>query len=197
LNVISKAQKTSQLRWLMRLILAIIAVWSVSLFFKVDKAPVPSTVVASTERSSDYTMADFTITTMDELGKLSRILSGAHMAHYPDDDSVEATAQISHFIDEKGEPWLVLSDKAVTHKGSDQVQLTGNVMITRPNNKDIELYTERLHIDLLTKTADTDQPVRMVSPSGVTYGTGLDADFNKSIVKLHAKVRGNYEPETY
>ncbi len=197
MNATSKSSKTSPLRWLMRLILAIIAVSTVSLFFKAEKAVKPSAVIPSVDRSSDYTMSYFTITIMDEAGKPHRIMSGNHMAHYPDDDSIEATAQISHFMDENEEPWLVLSDKALTHADSDQIQLTGNVMITRPNNKEIELYTDSLHIDLLAETADTDQPVKMVSPTGVTYGTGLDADFRKSIVKLHTKVRGSYEAETY
>lgn len=180
----------------MRGLLAIIALFSMSLFFKAndDAEKLSQTSLSEAGRMSDYVMSDFTVTTMDETGKPSRILSGRHMAHYPDDDSIEVTSQISHIVDEEGETWLVLSKKGITHQGSDQVQLTGNVMITRPGNKEIELYTESLHIDLATNTADTDQPVRMVSPTGETHGTGLDADLNKSIVKLHSKVRGNYEP---
>ena len=179
---------------MMRLILLIIAVVSVKLFFKSDKVVVePIKIGEVKERHSDYSMADFTIIKMNALGKPHRILSGSEMSHYPDDDSIEVINQISHFIDEEDDTWLILSDKGRTLQGSDQVQLTGNVIITRPENKEIELYTERLHIDMKTEIADTDLPVRMVSPSGVSYGTGLDADFKTSIVKLHSKVRGIYE----
>lgn len=180
----------------MRLILACIAVFSVSLFFKASDEAIITipTSLSQSGRMSDYVMSDFTVTTMDETGTPHRILSGSHMAHYPDDDSIEVTSQISHFVDEEGQTWLVLSDKGTTYEDSDEVQLAGNVMITRPGNKEIELYTDSLHIDLATGTADTDQAVKMVSPTGITFGTGLDADLNKSIVKLHSKVRGNYEP---
>ncbi len=144
-------------------------------------------------RTSDYGMTDFTMTIMNKLGQPARVISGHEMSHYPEDDSTEVFIQTTQFIDQQKDTWLVISDKGTTQGKGEDIFLTGNVIITRENNNEIELKTDTLHIDTEHSTAYTDSAVELKSPNGITHSVGLHAALEDETINLHSKVRGHYD----
>jgi len=144
-------------------------------------------------RTSDYGMTDFTMTVMNKLGQPARVISGHEMSHYPEDDTTEVLIQTTQFIDQQKDTWLVISDKGTTQGNGEDIFLTGNVIITRELNNEIELETDTLHIDTEHNTAYTDSPVTLKSPNGITHSVGLHAALEDKTINLHSKVRGHYD----
>lgn len=144
-------------------------------------------------RTSDYGMTDFTMTIMNEFGQPARVISGREMSHYPEDDSTEVFEQTTQFIDQQKDTWLVISDKGTAQGKGEDIFLTGNVIITREQNNEIELRTDTLHIDTEHSTAYTDSAVELKSPNGITHSVGLHAALEDKTINLHSKVRGHYD----
>jgi len=147
-------------------------------------------------RSSDYAMTDFTLTVMDEVGLPSRIIKGKEMAHYPEDDSTEIIYPIARFLEPEKDTWVVTANKGSTQGKGENILLSGNVVITRENNQEIELLTEELNLDTVYNTAYTDLPVSIKSAHGETDSVGLHAAMEDKAINLHSQVRGQYDAPT-
>ena len=142
-------------------------------------------------RTSDYSITDFTLTVMDDLGSPSRVITGKKMAHYPDDDSTEIYFPVARVIDREKDNWIMSSNQGITYGKGDIITLVGNVTITRQDNE-IELHTEKLILDTLHNTAYTDQFVSITSPYGNTESVGLHASLDDKMINLHSRVKGHY-----
>ena len=142
--------------------------------------------------SSDYAVTNFVMSVMDENGKLSRVVSGQEMAHYPHDDSTEIIFPVATLIEHEKDTWIISSNEGHTQGKGDDILLTGNVIITREINNEIELRTEKLNIDTVNSTAYTDLAVTLKAPQGTTDGVGMHASFNDKTINLHSKVKGHY-----
>ena len=171
------------------LVLAITTIWLLS----GDDDNDESSRQIETNRTSDLAMTDFTLTLMDEFGKPARIISGKELAHYPEDDTTEIISPIARFTEDEENIWIITSDKASTQGEAEDILLTDNVIITRENNKEIELFTEALHINTKHNTAYTDLAVTIKSPYGETNSVGLHADLADETINLHSKVKGHYD----
>ena len=143
-------------------------------------------------RTSDYSMTEFTLTVMDVSGIPSRVITGDKMSHYPDDDSTEMLFPIARVIDQQQNNWIMSSNKGQTQGKGEEILLTGNVIITRQNNNEIELRTEKLILDTLHNTAYTDLAISMKSPYGDTNSVGLHAALEDKMINLHSRVKGHY-----
>ena len=143
-------------------------------------------------RTSDYSMTNFTLTVMDDSGSPSRVITGEKMSHYPDDDSTEILFPVAQIIDQEKDNWIMSSNKGITQGKGEEITLTGNVIITRPDNNEIELRTEQLILDTLHNTAYTDLAVSMRSPYGNTDSIGLHAALEDKMINLHSRVKGFY-----
>jgi lipopolysaccharide export system protein LptC len=143
-------------------------------------------------RTSDYSMTKFTLTVMDDSGSPSRIITGDKMSHYPDDDSTEILFPVAHVIDQEKDNWIMSSNKGLTQGKGEEITLTGNVIITRQDNNEIELRTEQLILDTLHNTAYTDLAVSIKSPYGNTESVGLHASLEDKMINLHSRVKGFY-----
>lgn len=143
-------------------------------------------------RTSDYSMTNFTLTVMDDSGTPSRVITGDKMSHYPDDDSTEILFPVAHVIDQEKDNWIMSSNKGLTQGKGEEIKLTGNVIITRQDNNEIELRTEKLILDTLHNTAYTDLAVSMKSPYGNTSSVGLHAALEDKMINLHSRVKGIY-----
>lgn len=143
-------------------------------------------------RTSDYSMTGFTLTIMDNSGTPSRVIGGDKLAHYPDDDSTEILFPIAHVIDQEKDNWILSSNKGQTQGKDEEIVLTGNVIITRQDNNEIELRTEKLILDTLHNTAYTDLAVSIKSPYGNTDSVGLHAALEDKMINLHSRVKGHY-----
>lgn len=147
-------------------------------------------------RTIDYAMNDFKMTIMNENGYPARIIEGKQLAHYPDDDSTEIDDAVAYFMEPEKDTWLITSNKAFTQGKGEEIDLSGNVVITRQSNNEIELRTEQLTLDTVNDTAYTDQAVTIHSPYGNTDSVGLHAALQNETINLHSKVRGQYDAPT-
>ncbi|RKZ87664.1 MAG: LPS export ABC transporter periplasmic protein LptC [Gammaproteobacteria bacterium] len=188
LNAISNIP---QLAKILLLILAIITIWLMS-----SDDTEKNTGQLEISRTSDFSMTDFTMTLMDDLGKPTRIISGKEIAHYPEDDTTEITSPIAKFTDKETEVWVISSNKGTTQGEGEDLFLTGNVIINREDRDDIELLTEALHINTKQNTAYTDLAVTIKSPYGETNSVGLHADLADETINLHSRVKGQYDAPT-
>ena len=168
-------------------ILAIISIWLLS---GEDNKNNPSQ--DEQVRTSDYSMTEFTLTIMDDSGTPSRVITGDKMSHYPDDDSTEILFPVAHVIDQQKDTWIMSSNKGRTQGEGEEIVLTGNVIITRQDNNEIELRTEKLILDTLHNTAYTDLAVNIKSPYGNTNSVGLHAALEDKMINLHSRVKGFY-----
>ena len=144
-------------------------------------------------RASDYAMTDFTLTIMNQSGQPARVITGDEMAHYPTDDSTEVINPVAYFIGQEKDTWIISSNKGETIGKGDDIFLTGNVIISRENNNEIELRSEELHLDTVNSTAYTDVAVAISSPYGQTNSVGLHATLDDKTINLHSKVKGQYD----
>ena len=144
-------------------------------------------------RASDYAMTDFTLTIMNQDGQPARVIVGDELAHYPSDDSTEVINPVAYFIGQEKDTWIITSNKGETIGKGDDIFLTGNVIITRENNNEIELRSEELHLDTINSTAYTDVAVSISSPYGETNSVGLHATLDDKTINLHSKVKGQYD----
>jgi len=170
-------------------ILAIVTIWLLSGENNSDNNRHASEI----NRASDYAMTDFTMTVMDNSGNPSRVITGSEMAHYPEDDSTEIISPLAHFIEPGKDTWIISSNKGESQGKGENILLTGNVIITRKDNAEIELYTEKLNIDTVNNTAYTDSAATIKSPQGETNTVGLHAALEDKTINLHSKVRGHYD----
>lgn len=169
-------------------ILAIISIWLLS----GEKDNKDAITENEQVRTSDYSMTGFTLTIMDNSGTPSRVIGGDKLAHYPDDDSTEILFPIAHVIDQEKDNWILSSNKGQTQGKDEEIVLTGNVIITRQDNNEIELRTEKLILDTLHNTAYTDLAVSIKSPYGNTDSVGLHAALEDKMINLHSRVKGHY-----
>lgn len=169
-------------------ILAIISIWLLSGEYNKKN----SSAEDQQTRSSDYAMTDFTITMMDDEGNPSRVITGTKMAYYSDNDSTEILLPVASILDQQKNNWLMSSNKGQTQGKGEKILLTGNVIVTRHDNNEIELHTEQLTLDTLHNTAYTDLAVSMKSPYGKTDSIGLHAALEDKMINLHSRVKGHY-----
>jgi lipopolysaccharide export system protein LptC len=190
LNVISNLATPIKV---LLLIIIFAVVW---LFTNKQEQSVDTDNVSTIDRSIDYAMTNFKMTVMDESGRPARVIEGAELSHYPDDDSTHINDAVAYFLAPDKDTWLVKSNHAFTQGKGENIDLNGNVVITRQSNNEIELLSEQLTLDTVNNTAYTDQPVTIRSPYGDTESVGLHAVLQDETINLHSRVRGQYDAPT-
>ncbi len=181
----------SKIPFIAKILLPILAITSIWLLSGEEEKK-QTTIENEYTRTSDYSMTDFILTMMDDSGTPSRVIEGDKLSHYPDDDSTEILFAIARVIDQRKDTWIMSANKGKTQGKGEQIILTGNVIITRQDNNEIELRTEKLTIDTLQNTAYTDLAVSIISPYGNTNAVGLHAALADKMINLHSRVRGHY-----
>ncbi len=76
------------------------------------------------------------------------------------------------FFDKNGKRTFVRSDYAVTFKGTDVIDLRGNVRISNEAGQVME--TEQLYFDQKNQWFYTEKKFKFTDPKGVSYGEGID-----------------------
>lgn len=188
MNVTSKFPQT------FRLLLLALAIFTLWLLLEDEPLEIPS---SNGSRTSDYSMTDFTITSMTDLGLPSELLSGKKMSHYPDDGSTEIDFPIALFFHPEKNTWVVTSDHGITYNDGEDILLTGNVVITQQENTDLEFRSEKLNLNTRKETANTNQAVIIKTATSITHAVGMDATLAEGLVNLHTNVRGRYDPNKH
>lgn len=139
----------------------------------------------------DFIVERFAIRRFDPQGALQHTLHADHMRHYPDDDST--AIQSPRLTYHRQPPTFVSAHEALIGGKGEQVQLSGDVQVTRAawNGKpDTVLTTERLDAFPDEESARTDAPVTIVQGRSKIAGTGLTTNAITGIHSLGGPVRG-------
>ena len=118
------------------------------------------------------------------------------MEHYPDDDTTHLTEPrlTSPYRDKP--PVHISADRGeVSHNGG-EVILRDDVLIVRDasvKQGEMKITTSYLHVVPDDEMADTDRPVAIMEPRGVTTAVGLKLDSKARVLKLVSRVRSQYE----
>jgi len=155
----------------------------------------PGSNMDDPERRPDYTVDDFNVTTMDELGAPHRHLTATELRHYPDDDTKELeTPRLTLYV-ETGPPWLVRSETAWISSDDNLIRMHGEVYIDRAagvETRPVHMKTREVVVKRDENYAQTDQPVRITSESDwVTAENGAQVWLEEKLrIRLLGRVRG-------
>ncbi|OEY65201.1 LPS export ABC transporter periplasmic protein LptC [Marinobacter sp. X15-166B] len=110
--------------------------------------------------------------------------------------AVMSTPQATMFEEKSGKPWHLTADNGTFLEATNVIELTGNVVVTRPlqDERTATLTTDSLTIDNRTRTVSTDAPVLMTDQRNVTRAVGMKAQIDERILELKSRVEGHYEP---
>lgn len=92
--------------------------------------------------------------------------------------------------DNNSKKTFVLSDYAVTYKGTDIIDLQGNVKISNETGQLLE--TEQLYFDQKNEWFYTEKKFKFTDPKGVSYGEGVDFSKDFKIVNSQ-KIKGEID----
>ncbi|MBB3169152.1 LPS export ABC transporter periplasmic protein LptC [Simiduia aestuariiviva] len=157
----------------------------------------------ATQKAPAFFMTDFVSSQYDENGRLSQQLRGLRADHFQPKGKASAkdytlVQQLKADIYNPDQaPWHIVADKGrATHRG-DRIELTGNVHLFQkdPVKGVTELFTNKLIYFTKRQVAQTNAPVKIVTPQGVTTAKGLKANIKTEQFTLTKKVKGIYEPD--
>lgn len=92
--------------------------------------------------------------------------------------------------DNKDKKTFVKSDYAISFKGTDIIDLQGNVTITTETAQRLE--TEQLYFDQKNEWFFTEKKFKFTDPKGVSYGEGIDFSKDFKIVNSQ-KIKGEID----
>lgn len=126
-------------------------------------------------------------------GKIKAILKGEKMLDYATVEypftefpkGVDVT-----LYDSNGKRTFVISDHAIQFKGTEIIDLSGNVKIRTEDNQLLE--TEQLYYDQKNAWFFTEKKYKFTAPKGVSYGEGVDFDKDFKIMNTQ-KFSGQIE----
>ena len=160
------------------------------------QSPVPG-ADSNLRHDPDYTMDNFTATTLDAQGKIRFVMSAKKMRHYPDDDTTHLEdPRIESFTPEHPPIRMSAQNGEISRKG-DEVFLRNDVIIVRPAyNKQSELTFKTNYLRVIPNKdmADTNQAVTLVDAQTSLNAVGMELDNNTRIIKFLSRVKTVYEP---
>lgn len=145
---------------------------------------------------TDYTLEDFTLTLLDEGGRLNASVTGRSMAHDPRAKRSRIEAPRATVSGPGGSRWEGDARQGWISDDGGELHLSGRVrLIRRPGESvpPLELATEVLTLYPERDTAMTPAFVTIVQPGAKLEGTGMQVDLASGSYQLHAHVRGRYD----
>ena len=150
----------------------------------------------SARHDPDYMVDNFLARRMGQDGLPLHTLAAADMVHYPDDDSTHLTRPHFVALDEHRVPIHIVAQQGLVSSNGTDVYFSRGVEVKRETEggKDwLTIHTESLHIVPDKEYAHTDQAVTIRTPSAVINAVGMDLNNRTRVLKLHTRVRGQYE----
>ncbi len=147
--------------------------------------------------SSDYTLVNFDLTSLDEAGKESFSVRAPRLERDPRGKSLTIQLPEFSFPDKDGGRWQATSHSAwVAPKGVevrliDQVEMIGP---PTPTGDRTRFQTAHLQVFPKANQARSDDPVTISRADSILKGTGLRANMQTHHIQLLADVKGHYVP---
>lgn len=145
---------------------------------------------------SDYTLADFTLASFDETGKLALTVVAPRLAKHPQLDSLEIDQPRMKLRDANGEDWDARARAGWVRGDGKEVRLQGAVEVAHPptaRRGPVSVKAERLTAFVDTSMLESDTAVTIVQPGSILRGTGLEADLKQKRFTLLNQVTARYE----
>lgn len=95
------------------------------------------------------------------------------------------------------ETWHLTSERGQVRANGDDVQLSGNVVVTGPapgTGSPLMLSTETMRINTPTEFIETDAPVRVRWSGHELLSRGMKADLKAGTLRLESDVHGEFSP---
>nr|VFK50536.1 MAG: LPS export ABC transporter protein LptC [Candidatus Kentron sp. TC]VFK63919.1 MAG: LPS export ABC transporter protein LptC [Candidatus Kentron sp. TC] len=202
-------------RWLLPFALLILLLGSSWLIEKLVPDTARREGDASREKS-DYSIDNFTTTSVNEMGRAEYRLKAKHMVHYPVSDTRELDEPYLIFFDaeqrdrsqkipiDRGDipptypAWHVESERGrILGKGRDEVVfLLGKVRMWKNNEAgemEIEVHTRDLRVLPDTNYGDTGEAVLIRTAASETRSIGMRARIKPNYIELLSRVETIYE----
>lgn len=190
-------------RWLERLSLylpvGVMALLAAASYWLVRVTPLPSPQAPprAPSHAPDYVMTQLTVRTYGADGLLHSELAGASARHHPDTDAVAIDAVRLQSRDAQGRSSLATARQGQTDSAGEQVQLQGDVRITRSAWTDAQGRVEpaltftgsSLWADLRADTAHSDQPVLLWRAGDRFSAQSMRLDNRSRVIELSGQVR--------
>jgi lipopolysaccharide export system protein LptC len=158
------------------------------------QAPAPARD-GSARHDPDYTVENFVAVRMGPDGLRLHQLEADRMMHYPDDDTTHLDApRLYKYENEKVALSITAKEARVSSKG-ETVDFHNDVRAVRaatPEQSEMVLTTDHLHVVPDDDYARTESPVRIVDANTQVTAVGLELNNKAKVVKLLSNVRGSY-----
>ncbi len=176
-------------------VLFILAVASWFLVDVYEKKPSKTSVIAA--HSPDYFSSGYQKHEMGVNGRVINELIADKLIHYSDDGTTHLENPVMSLYYEDQPPWVISSETAVLQADKDNLNLDGQVHISKDNLNNLspfEINTTYLKVKLSTSFAETDQWAEIIDGSKRTQGVGMNFTFVEPIfVEFLSRVKGRYE----
>jgi lipopolysaccharide export system protein LptC len=148
-------------------------------------------------RLPDYTVEQFTATTMGLDGMPARSLTARELRHYPDDDSSELDLPVLTLNRPDGPPWAIRSETGWISGDRERLLLHGQVLADREGRgeaRPIHLKTSELTVRPRESYAETAMPVAITSEEDWLTSTGMQVWFAETVMRAHflGRARGRF-----
>ena len=157
---------------------------------------------------SDYTLGNFTLDALDELGHHSFTMVAPRLVRKEDDASIYVTTPDYEIVDNSGNLWKGKSESAWVNKDGSIMKLEGDVDLHRIESDKatpIQMLTRDLTILTDPKTKDPKQvrerrletaaPTTVIDPDTVAHGVGMKADMTLKSIEFLADFHSTTQPK--
>jgi lipopolysaccharide export system protein LptC len=180
------------IRWVGILFILFVGL-SVWMLFKnqiTSPQPAPAAVLEGYMVEAHYTQ-------YDNQGQIHMVMHTPKMTHYEQESTSYFEKPEILTYTQKRIPWTINAEKGVAIHDSEQVNLTGNVVIhqaPQPGYPETTITTTEMTIFPHRSYAETHQPVLIIRPDSRIEAVGMQADFKTGLFTLLTSVKGSYVP---
>jgi lipopolysaccharide export system protein LptC len=157
---------------------------------------------------SDYTLGNFTLDALDELGHHSFTMVAPRLVRKEDDGSIYVTTPDYEIVDNSGNLWRGKSESAWVNKDGTVMKLEGEVDLHRIESDKatpVQMLTRDLTVTTDPKSKDPKQqrerrletaaPTTVIDPDTVVRGVGMKADMTLKSVEFLADFHSTTQPK--
>jgi len=174
------------------LILIVLFCLGIGLFLITDRTVKSNVVTPVSDGTNNFYMENFTITSFDENGLLSRVISGQQMTRETESGISNIVKPEAILYEDAAPVWKVVSAEGTINGDQSELTLRNKVRARHQPDEDLEIQTNQLDINLSAKTAESAQKVKIVHPTGYQEGIGMTAELSTNEMRLKSQVKGHY-----
>ncbi|CAH0204051.1 Lipopolysaccharide export system protein LptC [Massilia sp. Bi118] len=145
----------------------------------------------------DYIIDNFSFVRMSETGQPRYVISGERLTHRPNDNTSDIEKPVVQSMSTDHPSMTMTADKAHVNQDQNQIDLSGNVDISRPGSKTsdpLRIRTEALTVLPDEEISKTDKPIQMTLGHASATGVGMVANNATQQLTLGGRGRIVYPP---